>query len=187
MLGLQYAKNSGFTVVTTCSPKNFELVKSLGADAVFDYNDADRCVAEIRDVTQGQLQLAWDCVASPEASRICARALSTDQDSHYSSLLRINAEDMAAINSKIKVGVSVAYVSLGERFEEFGTVFEANPEEYEFATRFFELSGRLLEEGKLKPAPQLVNSGGSGLGGVLRGLEESKKGNVRATKLVYTL
>lgn len=29
--------SSGLKVVTTCSPRNFDLVNSLGADAVFDY------------------------------------------------------------------------------------------------------------------------------------------------------
>ena len=36
-LGIQLLKLSGYTVITTCSPKNFDYVKSLGADAVFNY------------------------------------------------------------------------------------------------------------------------------------------------------
>lgn len=28
---------SGFKVVTTCSPRNFDLVKDLGADLILDY------------------------------------------------------------------------------------------------------------------------------------------------------
>ncbi|KAH6866088.1 chaperonin 10-like protein [Thelonectria olida] len=187
MLGVQYAKLSGFSVVTTCSPANFDYVKLLGADAVFDYTDPERCVSNIRDFTQGSLKLAWDCVATPETASICAGALSTDEESHYSSLLRVNADDITTINSKVNMAVSVAYVSLGERFEEFGTVFEAQQEEYEFASMFFELSKRLLEEGKLKPARQVTNKGGMGLVGALKGLEESKLGSVRAAKLVYTL
>jgi len=39
-LSISYAKAAGYTVVTTCSPHNFELVKSLGADHVFDHSDA---------------------------------------------------------------------------------------------------------------------------------------------------
>jgi NADPH:quinone reductase-like Zn-dependent oxidoreductase len=34
-LAIQYAKLSGLTVVTTCSPKNFDYVKSLGAGVFF--------------------------------------------------------------------------------------------------------------------------------------------------------
>jgi NADPH:quinone reductase-like Zn-dependent oxidoreductase len=36
-LAIQFAKLSGFKVVTTCSPRNFDLVSGLGADVVLDY------------------------------------------------------------------------------------------------------------------------------------------------------
>jgi NADPH:quinone reductase-like Zn-dependent oxidoreductase len=36
-LAIQFAKLSGYKVVTTCSPRNFELAKALGADVVLDY------------------------------------------------------------------------------------------------------------------------------------------------------
>jgi NADPH:quinone reductase-like Zn-dependent oxidoreductase len=35
---IQLAVAAGYKVVTTCSPKNFDYVKSLGASRVFDYN-----------------------------------------------------------------------------------------------------------------------------------------------------
>jgi len=38
-LAIQFAKMSGYQVLTTCSPRNFDQVKKIGADAVFDYND----------------------------------------------------------------------------------------------------------------------------------------------------
>ncbi|EPE32021.1 GroES-like protein [Glarea lozoyensis ATCC 20868] len=47
-LAIQFAKLSGLTVVTTCSPGNFEYVKSLGADAAFDYN-SPTCAKDIND------------------------------------------------------------------------------------------------------------------------------------------
>ena len=36
MFAIQLAHLSGYKVVTVASPKNHELLKSLGADAVFD-------------------------------------------------------------------------------------------------------------------------------------------------------
>ena len=60
---IQFAKLGGFRVMTTASPKNFELVKGLGADEVFDYHDETVvekiCAAtgntlDIRDRGQGQ-------------------------------------------------------------------------------------------------------------------------------------
>lgn len=35
---IQLARAAGYNVVTTCSPKNFDYLKSLGADLVFDYH-----------------------------------------------------------------------------------------------------------------------------------------------------
>ncbi|KAF2681811.1 GroES-like protein [Lentithecium fluviatile CBS 122367] len=38
-LSISYAKAAGYTVISTCSPHNFELLKSLGADHIFDHSD----------------------------------------------------------------------------------------------------------------------------------------------------
>jgi NADPH:quinone reductase-like Zn-dependent oxidoreductase len=38
LFAIQLAKLAGYTLVTTCSPHNFDLVKSYGADAVYDYH-----------------------------------------------------------------------------------------------------------------------------------------------------
>lgn len=40
MFALQLAHLAGYKVVTVASPKNWELCKSLGADAVFDVSAA---------------------------------------------------------------------------------------------------------------------------------------------------
>jgi hypothetical protein len=40
-------------MISICSAKNFSYVKSLEADAVFDYHDADKCVREIRGFIVG--------------------------------------------------------------------------------------------------------------------------------------
>ncbi|EIW69793.1 hypothetical protein TREMEDRAFT_29778 [Tremella mesenterica DSM 1558] len=36
---IQLARSSGYTIITTCSPKNFDYCKELGAKQVLDYND----------------------------------------------------------------------------------------------------------------------------------------------------
>ena len=36
MFAVQLVHAAGYKIVATCSPRNFELVKSFGADAVFD-------------------------------------------------------------------------------------------------------------------------------------------------------
>lgn len=48
-LSISYAKQAGYTVVSTCSPQNFNLVKSVGADYVFDHSSAG-VVEDIRSL-----------------------------------------------------------------------------------------------------------------------------------------
>lgn len=36
MYAVQLAHVAGYKIASTCSPRNFELVRSLGANAVFD-------------------------------------------------------------------------------------------------------------------------------------------------------
>src|SRR5690349_5806815 len=71
--GIQFAKLSGLTVIATASPHNFDRLRSLGADAVFDYHSPS-CGPDIRKLTQNKLRYAWDCAGGGEA--ICASALS---------------------------------------------------------------------------------------------------------------
>ncbi len=59
---IQFAKLGGLHVVTTASPKNFDLVKGLGADEVFDYRDED-VVEKIRVATGNALDIAFDTVS----------------------------------------------------------------------------------------------------------------------------
>ena len=59
---IQFAKLGGLRVVTTASSKNFDLVKGLGADEVFDYRDED-VVEKIRGATGNVLDIAFDAIS----------------------------------------------------------------------------------------------------------------------------
>jgi NADPH:quinone reductase-like Zn-dependent oxidoreductase len=59
---IQFAKLGGLRVVTTASPKNFDLVKGLGADEVFDYRD-EGVVEKIRIATGNALDIAFDTIS----------------------------------------------------------------------------------------------------------------------------
>lgn len=63
----------GFKVVTTCSERNFNLVKSLGAHHVFNYRDSD--VAEkIRDVLPN-LEYVFDTIGNSDSSTLASHAI----------------------------------------------------------------------------------------------------------------
>lgn len=127
----------------------------------------------------------WDCHASKDSAEFCARALAED-GGHYAALLGGLEDTVKAVNPRARADVSIYYSVFGEPFW-FGRRVEAVPVNYEFGKTFWELSKKLLEEGKVKPIKVTVNRGGEGLKGALEGLRESKDGRVSAEKLVYTM
>jgi NADPH:quinone reductase-like Zn-dependent oxidoreductase len=59
---IQFAKLGGLRVLTTASSKNFDLVRGLGADLVFDYRD-EGVVEKIRAATGNALDIAIDTIS----------------------------------------------------------------------------------------------------------------------------
>ncbi|KAL4971247.1 chaperonin 10-like protein [Aspergillus desertorum] len=175
-LAIQFAKLSGYTVLTTCSPHNFDLVKSLGADAVFDYKDAS-APAKIREYTNDKLRLVLDTISLEPSAKFCDGALSTS-GGEYSALLGI-AVDRANVNSN----VTLAYTAVGEEFQFGDTVYPAKPEDKEFAVHFATIAEALLRDGKVKVHRPRV--GKEGLKGVIEGLKLLKEDKVSGEKLVY--
>lgn len=171
---------SGLQVITTCSPRNFQLVKDLGADAVFDYHDPD-CGTKIRELTNDNLKHAQDCITDPKVSMpICAAALSSNGDgAKYSALL--NLEDTWPRTDVVGVSTS-AYTAFGKDLDVYGAQDPANPEHRDFAKKFWSLTQTLLETGKLKLLPT-VREGG--LQGIAEGLEDLETGRISGQKLVY--
>ena len=71
---IQIAKLYGLRVFTTASKKNFELVKGLGADEVFDYRD-EKVVENIRAATGNALDIAIDCISEGKTAEQVPAAL----------------------------------------------------------------------------------------------------------------
>lgn len=73
---IQIAAIYNMNVVTTCSPKNFDLVKKLGATHAFDYNATD--VADsIRKAAPG-LKYIFDTIGNKESSAKACEGANAD-------------------------------------------------------------------------------------------------------------
>ncbi|RDW77805.1 hypothetical protein BP6252_05858 [Coleophoma cylindrospora] len=70
---IQLAALHGFNIVTTCSPRNTEVVKKNGAAHVFDYNDLD-VVAKIMKAVP-DLAYSLDCIGNATSSTLCGQAI----------------------------------------------------------------------------------------------------------------
>jgi NADPH:quinone reductase-like Zn-dependent oxidoreductase len=66
--------SAGHRAITTCSPKNFELVKSYGADAVFDYN-SPTLVEDIKALTRNCLKYTLDPFGEIKTLMVCHEAM----------------------------------------------------------------------------------------------------------------
>lgn len=177
-LAIQFAKLSGYTVYTTCSPHNFDMVKKLGADHALDYQDANSA-AEIRRMTNDNLRLAFDTISLGPSAKFCDEALSTN-GGEYSNLLMANISRQN-VNSRATLG----YTATGEAFDFGATPIPARPQDKTAAEKFLTVAEPLLAKGKIKPHP--LNVGTGGLNGVLGGLQRMREGQVSGEKLVYNV
>jgi NADPH:quinone reductase-like Zn-dependent oxidoreductase len=185
MMALQLARLSGCRVLTTCSPRNFQLVKALGAHEVFDYHDAEGCGPAIRAATDNGLLYALDCVAAGNSLRICAEALTSRGSgvARYTASLPVGD---AFPRGDVIHGWTSGYSAFGEGTHLSGDLGEANAADLEFAARFWKLAAELLSQDRIRLGP-FVHLRQGGLQGVPEGLSELKAGNVSAGKLVYVL
>jgi NADPH:quinone reductase-like Zn-dependent oxidoreductase len=177
-LGIQFAKAAGYRVITTCSPRNFDFVKSLGADKAFDYN-SPTCAKDINAYTDNKLKYAWDTISLPSSQKIVAEALSSDPAGARSGTIlpeKLPREDVTSTSTFM-------YTIFGDAFVKGGKEFPASKEDHESAKRLLGIAEGMLRDGTLKPHPEKV--GGQGLKGVLQGLLDLKNDKVSGAKLVY--
>ncbi|KAL9130833.1 MAG: hypothetical protein Q9217_001085 [Psora testacea] len=73
-MAIQLLKRCGLRVITTCSPRNFDLVRSYCADTCFDYN-SPTCGADIRAFTDNALEYALDCITEEITVKISTKRL----------------------------------------------------------------------------------------------------------------
>lgn len=177
-LMIQFAKLSGYRVLTTCSPRNFDFVKSLGADAVFDYK-IPGAAEEIRLLTGDRLKMVLDTISVESSAKFCADAISTEGGDYF-ALLPI-ASPRVDVNTRVVLGVSI----FGEDFKLGENLFPAVPEDRDFVASWLPLAEEFLASGKVKVHPTSVREGG--LDGVLVGLDMLRKDLVSGQKLVYNV
>lgn len=178
-LAIQFAKLSNYTVLTTCSPHNFDLVRSLGADAVFYYNDTE-AVSRIREYTQNSLKLVLDTIATESTAQYCIDAMSS-AGGDYTAINYVTIPSWSNINCHF----TLSYTALGEDFTFGPAHFVAQPEDKEFIERFLTNAEKLVADGKIRVHPPRLCP--DGLKGVLNGMRLMKEGNVSGEKLVYNI
>lgn len=179
LIAIQLAKLSGLKVLTTCSPKNFDLVRSLGADHVFDYKDAAVCISDMRALVGDDLKYVLDCFGASEAPRICGEVIGSNDGIHVSVSPRVPAQK----DKDVAFHFTQGQKALGEPFLFMGQVTPPDAKAFEDWKTFILLCERLIREGKIKLIPaKVVGSFES----VADTLDLLRAWGVHATKLVCT-
>lgn len=176
---LQAAKAAGYTVVTTASPRSFELVKKFGADDVFDY----RSPTVVKDILAKypNLTKAVDCFSEGVSSSICAQVLKPKGGKVV--LLLPNGESKVP---GVQFELIMLYTVMGRAFQMLAPVgpkFEASQSDREWAARYYSALPELAR--LLKPIPTVSLE--PGFKGVLDGLDKLRQGKVVGGKQVVQL
>jgi aspyridone synthetase trans-acting enoyl reductase len=158
-------------------------VKSAGAAETFDYH-SPTCGIEISAYTNNTLSFVLDCVTEAANMKMCYEAIGPT-GGHYVALdpfpthVQYTRRDVRAewIMVLSLFGGEVALDGVYGR--------AADPTARPFARRIFLMAEQLLHNQRLVPHPVEVRSGG--LDGVKAGIENLRRGEVRARKLVYPL
>jgi len=175
-IGIQFAKLAGYRPITTCSPRNFDLVKSLGAEEAFDYNDPE-CASKIKEYTKGELKYIWDTISLEPTAKLCSEVISPGGS--YGAILTVKFP-----RDDVKTTSSLGYTATGDPVKKRTWRSDDNTKDFEFMAKWIEAVNPILEEGKLKVHPPQV---GKGLENVLEGTDLLRKDKVSGKKLVYVL
>lgn len=167
---IQLAIAAGYEVITTASPKNFELVRGLGASEAFDYN-ADPAIL-LQQLTKafsgkilgGVLHTAGD--ASVAISLCADLSTKVEGNKFFTTSVRLPEEVPADFKHNRIFAATIADNGVGEAV-------------------FVDFLSQALAEGRYKPAPQ-AEVVGNGLESLQKATDILRKG-VSAKKLVISL
>lgn len=197
---IQLLRLSGYKIVTTASPRNFELIKSLGADAVFDYRDPE-VVSKIKAATGDSITNVLDAISVKDTQRISAASVAPSGGKVVLVLRRppgvTDRKDVDFHGACLGPGLSlvlssgrpsfsaetVIYTALGRAFAWPWADYPVSDEDRAHMVQFLKKVPVLLKDGSIKPVPVKLWEGG--LGAIPDGLQYMREGKVSAEKIVY--
>ncbi|KAH8983168.1 zinc-binding oxidoreductase ToxD [Lactarius hatsudake] len=170
----QFAKLSGLYVIATASPRNFDLVRSLGADVVVDYADPLAAAKQIREAAPN-LEHAVDCVGEDSSTAIVAASLNGKGTIAQITLRPIPVEGVRTLSS-------IIFDVIGKDCD-WPLPFTASPELTEIGRKLVRLLSEIVAKTNLRPNPALIQP--LGLASVAEGFQYMSEGKVSAQKLIY--
>lgn len=185
VIAIQVAKLVyGLRVFTTASPQNHEFLKSLGADHVFNYRDAD-VVDQIRKAGNNTIEYGLDVISSPETFQSVYDATEGAENVSLDNLLWLGPTSITTKEGRnVKYGATCAYVVLGTEVKLGPTTLPPNQEAADDYNKIWqEILPRYISQIKtanLKVLP-------AGLESTNDALELLRQNKVSAEKVVWRI
>lgn len=193
---VQLAKASGYEVITTCSPRNVQLVKKMGASQVFDYNSptvVDEIVnafqgkscAGVLSVGNGSVEKCLDIMAQlHDTNKTLAMATLAFQPANPpSGFLEIVSFLFSMASANLKVWLKCRRHGLKTNFI-FASDLEANDVGPAVWKDFL---GDALLRGSYVPSPEPLIESTKGLEGIQEGFRTQKNETIGTKKIVVSL
>lgn len=177
LFAIQAAKRAGLQVVATASPQSFGLVKSYGADSVYDYH-SQTAISEIREAYPNT-EKALDCFSGGKSSEFCTQVM---QKGRVINLL----DQGKSPKPNVEYKTILVFTAFGRPFSwlaPLGPQFPVEPNDPKLLRDLYAHLGVLCEH-SLRPPPITAMQGG--FNGILEALNRIRQGEVRGTKLVVS-
>lgn len=193
---IQFAKLAGFSVLTTSSQHNMDLVKSYEPEFVVDHYDEgspEKLIQiAVENVKNGYEPLRWcvDCISQPISTEFCSKVLTDPRisDGKVDGVERIYSV-LSPLTPPIPSVTTVpilGYAFLGETYTFLGQTYHADQASFEKSMKFAAVAEKLLVMSMFRPHRLDVREGG--LQGVAdEGLPELRAGKVSGKKIVYLI
>ncbi|KAF8311483.1 GroES-like protein, partial [Clavulina sp. PMI_390] len=158
------------SVITIASPHNFDLVKTQGADVVFDYKDPE-VSQKIKSWVQENghsegIRRGLDCISEQGSTKLATEAMS-------GGLLNILLNPQEWPNNVDVKGILLYDVLNPKNAQDFADIYEWNQH----------VPSLITEKGFGNAIPLKVSKG---LENIPEGLEQLRSGKVSGSKLAYT-
>ena len=193
---IQLATAAGYDVVTTCSPRNFDYVKRLGARAAFDYA-SPKVVTDIVADLQGRT-VAGALAIGEGAANACVEILGACKGEKFVAMATQPGQFTPPKSSRggilpllpLMLGLGLANVALGRKARKMGVqtkfIWGSSLQDNEVGPMIFEtFLPQALAEGRYAcaPEPLVIGKGLDAIPGALARLGEG----VSARKVVVSL
>ena len=184
-IAIQMAKYLGFKVIATASPRNFDLLKNLGAEKVFDYHDKD-VADQIKKYTGDSVTNAFDTISEGPTVQLVSDSLSASKPSVVQLTLPYDVSTLKNPKTDVKFEHPLAYFAVVPK-KQFGVddpVIEVTKQQFDDALKIFKRFNEIIahEPQVLRHMPIRVLAGG--FNDLVEGLQIVKNGKHSGEKIV---